>query len=134
MPAMSDVLENAILDLILSNTPLSSVGINAGVVYAALYLSSPTDANTGVEIGSGTGYARTQVIGFGAAANGTASNNYAVVFPTATSNWGTVTHFGLFDAPTGGNLLFHGQLTTPKIINAGDSFVFPVGNITLSID
>lgn len=131
---MSDVLENAILNLILSGTPLVNAGINTGVLYAALFLSSPTDTNTGTEIGSGVGYTRIQVLGFGSASNGTASNNYTVVFPTATGNWGTVTHFALFDAPTGGNLLFHGQLTTPKIINAGDSFVFPVGNITLSID
>ena len=135
MTAMSDVLENAVLDLLLRNTSLTASGINTGIFYAALFLSSPTDANSGSEIGiSGTGYKRTQILGFNTANNGSTSNNTSVVFDNATADWGTVTHFGIFDSPTGGNLLFHGTLTTPKVISAGDSFVFPVGNITISID
>jgi hypothetical protein len=32
------------------------------------------------------------------------TNGSAIAFPVATANWGTVVGFGLYDAPTGGNL------------------------------
>lgn len=134
MTAMSNVLENAVLNLILINAPLSAAGINNSTLFAALFTSEVTDENTGSEVGSGIGYARTLITSFNLAVNGSSSNSSLVSFPTATYNWGTVTHFGIFDSLTGGNLLFHGPLTSPKVVNAGDSFVFPVGNITISID
>lgn len=133
MTAMSDVLENAVLDLILRNTPISAAGINAGSIFAALFVTPTTDTGGGVEL-SGGGYSRAAVSGFTAPTSGSTSNSTAVSFPNATSSWGTVTHFALYDSASGGNLLFHGPLTTPKVVNAGDSFVFPVGNITISID
>lgn len=137
MAAMSDVLENAFLDLILRNVSLAASGITTGSVYAALF-TTPTSDTTGSggsgEEVSGGGYARTQITGFSVAADGNSSNSVTITFPSATSGWGTVTHFGLFDAATGGNLLFHGELTAPKVVNAGDSFVFPSGNITISLD
>ena len=133
MTAMSDVLENAVLDLILRNTPLSTAGISTGTVFAALFVTPTTDTGGGVEVVGG-GYTRVSVANFTVPASGSASNSTTATFPTALANWGTVTHFALFDAVSGGNMLFHGPLTTPKVVNAGDSFVFPVGNITISID
>lgn len=133
MTAMSDVLENAVLNLILNNTPLSAAGISSGTIFAALFTTPTTDTGGGVEV-SGGSYARTSVSGFTIPVSGSCSNSATVTFPPATAGWGTVTHFALFDAASGGNLLFHGPLTLPKIVNAGDSFILPVGNITLSID
>jgi len=133
MTAMSDVLENAVLDLILRSTPLSTAGISTGTVYAALFVTPTNDTGGGVEAAGGS-YSRVLVGGFSVPVSGSSSNTSTATFPSASAAWGTVTHFGLFDAVTAGNLLFHGPLTTPKVINAGDSFVFPVGNITISID
>jgi len=52
---------------------------------------------------------------------GQTSNNGAITFPSPTASWGTVTHFGIFDAASSGNLLFHGALTASKTINSGDA-------------
>ncbi|HVY71463.1 MAG TPA: hypothetical protein VHH73_16140, partial [Verrucomicrobiae bacterium] len=61
------------------------------------------------------------------------ANTSAVTFPAATpSGWGTLTHFGIFDASTGGNLLAWNPLTASKTIAAGDNPNFPIGAITVS--
>jgi hypothetical protein len=57
-----------------------------------------------------------------------------VVFPQATASWGTVVGFGLYDAASGGNLLYFNNLTTSKQIDSGDQLSFPAGNVTLSED
>jgi hypothetical protein len=61
---------------------------------------------------------------FGAPSNGVSTNSAAVEFDQATGSWGTITHMGLYDASTSGNLLFHGALTASKVIDAGDVFKF----------
>jgi len=133
MTAMADVLENAVLNHILNNVPLSTAGINTGSIFVALFVTPTDDTGGGVEVFGGS-YNRAPVSGFAAPVSGTTNNSTTVTFPNASANWGTVTHFALFDASTGGNMLFHGALTAPKVVNAGDSFVFPVGNITISMD
>lgn len=129
MAAMSNFLENEILNLV-----LRGIGYSGGsTVYAALYTTPTDDSGGGTEVAGG-GYARTTVPTFGPASGGVCSNSANVQFPAASASWGTVTHFALWDAPTGGNLLYHGELTAPKTINAGDTFVLPPGNITISHD
>jgi len=54
-----------------------------------------------------------------------------VTFPAPTAAWGTVTHFGVFDAATAGNALYYGDLTTARTINSGDSApTFAIGALT----
>lgn len=127
MAAMSDYLENAIINATLRGqayTPPSTV-------YLALYTSDPTDAKTGTEV-SGGAYAR-QSISFSAPVNGTASSSADVLFPVATAGWGTVTHIGILDAATGGNFLYHGQLTNNKTIAVDDQLKIAAGDITVSL-
>ena len=62
------------------------------------------------------------------------ANDGAVTFPAATASWGTVTHFGVFDASSTGNLLYWGALTTSKTIGSGDTASFAVGTLTVSLD
>ena len=42
-------------------------------------------------------------------------------------------NLGIFDNSTGGNLLWHGSLTTSKTVNDGDTLEFSIGNIDLTI-
>ena len=98
MAAFSDYLEGAVLDATLRNTSYSS----PSTVYLALFTSDPTDAGSGTEC-SGTGYAR-QAAAF-SRTGATASNSSAIEFPTAGGSWGTITHFGVLDASSSGNLL-----------------------------
>jgi len=128
MSKISNYLENVIINHFLRNTPTSS----PSAVYLALYTSDPTDADTGTEV-SGGSYAR-QAITFSAPSNGSTSNSSTITFPTATGNWGTITHIGIRDASSGGNLLFYGPLATSKTITTGDQFIVNSGNLTVTID
>jgi hypothetical protein len=128
MSALSNYLENALLNHVLKNTVMTQ----PASLNVALFTTDPTDAGTGTEV-AGNGYARRPVT-FGVASNGSASNNADVLFAVATGSWGTITHIGIYDAATGGNLLWHGALSTSKAIAINDQFKIASGNLTVSLD
>ena len=129
MAEFSNYLEDALINAVLRNTSYTS----PATVYVSLYTSDPTDADSGTEVStSGTGYARTAVT-FGAPSNGVSTNSADVTFPTATASWGTVTHIGIHDALTSGNLLFHTPLDTSKTIDSGDIFKITSGNLSVTL-
>ena len=129
MAALSDHAENLLLNYLMT----------AGSVtrptnwYVALYTAAPNDAGGGTEL-SGSGYAR-QSIAFDAATGtgGTTDNSADVVFTAAGGDWGTITHIGIHDAATSGNLLWHGAMSTSKTVTDGDSLQFSAGNVDLTI-
>ena len=127
MAEFSNYLENALVNAVLRNTAYTS----PTTVYVSLYTTDPTDADTGTEV-SGGSYARTAVT-FGAPSNGVTTNSADVTFPTATASWGTVTHIGIHDASTAGNLLFHTPLDTSKTIDSGDIFKITTGNLSVTL-
>jgi len=127
MAEFSNFLENALINAVLRNTTYTS----PATVYVSLYVSDPTDADTGTEV-SGGSYARTAVT-MGAPSNGVTTNSADVTFPTATASWGTVTHIGIHDASTSGNLLFHTPLDTSKTIDSGDIFKITSGNLSVTL-
>ena len=127
MAAMSDYLENALVNAVLRNTSYTSVA----TVYAALYTTATDDAGGGTEA-SGGSYARTS-IAFAAPSNGVTSNSGTVTFPTATASWGTATHMAIYDAAVAGNRLFHGALQVSKTIDSGDVFTFPTGQLQVTL-
>jgi hypothetical protein len=131
MSAMSDYLENKLIDLTLRGQAFTA----PATLYFGLHTGATTDAGGGTEVTGGS-YARVAVTaslanfaGTQAAASTTASsgtggvtsNNGSITFPAPTANWGTVTHWSVWDASTSGNMLFHGALTTSKTINNGDA-------------
>ena len=111
------------------------------VLGVALFTSNPAEDASGTEV-SGGAYARVQHNPADAnwdaisGTNGTTANTSTITFPTPSgANWGSVTHFGVFDAASGGNLLFYGALTTSTTINDGDAAPsFAAGALTFQID
>lgn len=101
-------------------------------VYIALYTDDPTDADAGTEVTGGS-YAR-QSAAFDVAAAGATANTSDITFPEATANWGTITHIGIRDALTAGNLLWHGSLSASKTINSGDTFKIKAGDLDVTLD
>lgn len=99
--------------------------------YLALFTAAPSDAGGGTEL-SGLGYAR-QAITFGAAASGVVSNTSTHTYTASGGSWGTVTHYGIFDAITTGNLLWHGALTTPRTIADTESLTVAAAAFTLTM-
>jgi hypothetical protein len=127
MAEMSNYLENALINVTLRNTAYTA----PTTVYVALYTSDPTDADTGTEVTGGS-YAR-QSATFGAPSNGASVTTADVTFPTCTVAWGTVTHIGIRDASTSGNLLYHTPLDVSKTIAAGDIFKITTGNLSVTL-
>lgn len=68
------------------------------------------------------------------AAGGTVVNAEPIEFPVAGSGPTIVTHWGLFTAATGGDLLEFGALTDSATIAAGVALRFPAGDLSREID
>ncbi|HNY80767.1 MAG TPA: hypothetical protein PKO46_21005 [Sedimentisphaerales bacterium] len=101
-------------------------------VYVALFVGDPEGAGTEV---SGNGYSRKQTAAadWNSASGGATSNAQALTFPQATGSWGTVDHFALYDAATGGNRTGSGALGEPKTIGSGDTASFAAGDLDVSL-
>ena len=127
MAEMSNYLENALVNATLRNTSYTSVA----TIYVALFTTDPTDAGSGTEV-TGGAYARTSVT-FAAPSNGASASSADVTFPTCTLTWGTVTHIGLYDASTSGNLLYYTPLDSSKLIETGDIFKIASGSLTVTL-
>ncbi len=127
MSEMSNDLETKLINATLRNTTYTS----PATVYLALYTTDPTDADSGTEV-SGGSYAR-QSVAFGAPSNGVTTNSSDISFPTATADWGTITHVGIRDASTGGNLMYYTALDASKTINSGDQFRVLAGNLSVTL-
>jgi hypothetical protein len=127
MAEFSNYLENALINVTLRATSYTA----PTTVYVALYTSDPTDADTGTEC-SGTSYAR-QSVTFSSPSNGATSNSAAVEFPQAGGSWGTITHIGIRDASTAGNLLYHTALDASKTIATGDVFRIASGSLSVTL-
>ena len=129
MAALSDHSENLLLNWLMTTDTVT----RPTAWYLALFTAAPSDSGGGTEV-SGSGYSR-QTIAFGTASGtgGTTSNTGDVSFTASGGSFGTVSHVGIFDASTGGNLLWHGALTASKTVADGDTLTFAVGNIDLTM-
>ena len=142
MSAMSDYLENSLIDQIFrgQTSPTTTT------LYVSLFTAAPDDTGGGTElVGQGydrvpvtsslTAWAGTQSSGSTTASSGTGgatSNNVEITFPEPSASWGQVTAFGVHDASSGGNLLFHGSLSINKTINEGDTVTLPAGSLAVT--
>ena len=127
MAALSDFAEDLLLDWAMTN----GAATRPTAWYVALFTAAPSDSGGGTEVSTGA-YAR-QSVTFSAASGGTTSNSGTVSFTASGASWGTITHVGIFDALTTGNLLWHGALTASKTIDDGDTLQFDAGNIDLTL-
>ena len=127
MAEFTDYAENKILNL------MRDVAWTEFAAYVALFTVAPSDAGGGTEV-SGGSYAR-QLAGLTAAAGagGTTSNAADITFPTATGDWGTVTHIAIMDADSGGNMIMHSVIDVEKIIGTGDVFKISAGDLDVTV-
>jgi hypothetical protein len=123
----SNYLETALINATLRNTSYTS----PVKVYLALYTADPTDAGTGTETTYG-GYARQEVT-FSEPVDGKSSNTTDILFPAVASGTPTITHIGIKDALTGGNLLYYAPLSSPKALKTGKQFIVTAGQLTVTL-
>lgn len=137
MTVLSDYLEDALLQLV-----FNKIAFSPPSTYVALFTTATGDDGSGTEV-SGGGYSRVQIFENASAStprwkNATddgavkkVENQEDVEFPTATADWGTVTHAAIIDAATGGSFLVHGPLSSQQTVGSGAVFRFLVGNLRI---
>jgi hypothetical protein len=124
---MSNYLANAVVNATVRNNSYTT----PPTAYLALFLSNPTKDGTGLEC-SGASYSR-EPITMNAPVDGLSRNTNDIEFSPATSSWGEITHVGIYDALSGGNLLYFTELVTTKNIEAGDIFKIALDNLSLQL-
>ena len=126
--SFSNYLETEILDHVFAGAAYTAPTTK----YLALFTAvADGEAGSVTEV-SGGGYAR-QTVAFTTSGN-TTSNNAAVEYPTATANYGTVTHVGVYDASSSGNLMAYAALSSNKTIETGDVFRVPSGDLDITLN
>lgn len=139
MGAFSTYLEVALLNHLFRATALTA----PTTLYVSLHTAAPDETGTPSNEVTGNAYDRVAVTcnttNWGApstaAGHSQTLNSGAIAFPTPTpSGWGTVTHVGMYDAATNGNLMFSGALTASKVINAGDTVQFAASALVIQLD
>jgi hypothetical protein len=133
MSGFSNYLENTLVEATLRGGQYTG-----GAVYVALFKTDPTDANSGAEL-TDASYVRqrahgsTVSDGFTVPSNGATSNARTLTFPAISGVQVTLTHWGIFDAQTGGNLLYHAPLQVSKTLDPSDVLSFPIGSLIVTL-
>ena len=127
MSEMSNYLENALINHTLRNSALSA----PSAVYVSLHTANPDEDASGAEL-SGSAYAR-QAATFAAPSNGVSTTSADINFPQATGSWGTVSHIGIWDASSSGNMLYYTALDASKTIATGDILKIAAGSLTVTL-
>lgn len=144
MSQLTDFAENKFVDAYLRAQSLGAPATQ----YHALFTAAPGETGGGTEA-SYTNYARvavtaslanwagTQSAGSTSASSGTggvSSNNASIAFPAPGSGPQTLTHFGMLDASSGGNLWHYGTLTNARTVNNGDAApTFAAAALTVTV-
>lgn len=134
MSAKSDYLENALLNYIFNAAAMPTL---TNGLFLALFTTATDDAAGGTEVTGGS-YARVNLArnttNFPTASGtaGSISNGGLISFPQATAAWGTITHFAIHDAASGGNRLYHGALTSSVAIATSDIFNIAIGALVVT--
>ena len=126
--SFTNFLETEILDHVFAGAAYTAPGTKYLALFTAI---ADGEAGSVTEL-SGSAYAR-QTVAFTTSGN-TTSNNAAVEFPTATGSWGTVTHVGVYDAASSGNLMAYATLSSSKAIATGDVFRVPSGDLDITLN
>jgi|APHM01.1.fsa_nt_gi hypothetical protein len=140
MSAFNNYLQQALRDHFKNGTQLPLQDTYLGI-------ATQDPGETGSLIGEPTGawYSRQQINTTGgatptftSAATGTGFENaQTVLFPTATTTPGSVSHFFLITTTTGGtgqNMLFYTSADTARSIASGDEPKFSAGNVQFTFD
>jgi len=129
MGSISDFAENKLLDHLLNGVTYTP----PTTVFLGLSTTNPLDDASGLSEPAGGGYARKTIV-FGAAAGRAIAQNALVQFDEVTVDWGLVSHYALFDAVAGGNMLAHGELDQAKNVVTGNNPSVDAGEVVISFN
>lgn len=102
--------------------------------YIGLSASEPIDGICdGEPSANGTGYSRVELDSLSIPENGVIHNNNAISFDESLANWGLMTHYVVYDAKTGGNLLFYGTLSINRSVEANTIITIKAGELSITL-
>jgi len=129
MSAFSDYAEDKIAKWVAGSTTMPAVGSR----YLGLFSSNPTDTGSGgTEVTTTIRSAGRVAISFAAPVDGVLLNSAEINFGNSEHDT-SVSHFGIFDAASSGNLLVHGALNNPKTISTSDVVKFAAGALSVTV-
>ena len=137
MSGFSTHLAQKIINHFYRNIPQTATS----ATYLALFVADPTDDNVTANEVSAAWYARQLIASWTAPQQQDDfvyfSNSNELRFNAVTGNAITLTHYGIYDALSSGNLLDSGLLvnssgiTTPRTLNEDDVFVIKANELVL---
>jgi len=113
-----------------------SLGLDATNVWIALATTASDSTFTEATYGSYARVAMNRTSGsnvFTVSGN-SVTNDGTITFPTSSGTANTITHFGIMDAASSGNVILWGEVAPNLIINNGDPVVFAAGQFTATLD
>lgn len=138
MSAASNYTEDNIINALLRGVAFAQ----ASTIYVGLHTSDPTDAGGNeVTLAAFPAYERLDAAkggaissGWTASSNGVSKNANQLIYPVHDGGGDiTVTHFALYDAATGGNMLVHAPLNTARTLSPGDVYVIDPQQLTVQL-
>lgn len=133
MAGKSTYLQNKLLNWLKG----TAMGSSPTALYVGLFTADPTDAGSLTnEVTTTIRTAGRVAATFGnistSSGTGSMSNSAAVGFGSAAGvPSGAVTHFGIFDAVSAGNMLYSAALDTPRTITLGADVSFAIGALAI---
>lgn len=127
----SEYASKAILEHALSKTSWTM----PSYCYVALFNGNPFGTGTELDGATATDYARQEIqassLNSATFSEPTAevTNSVAISFGTAGNDWGTITHWAIYDADTSGNMIFAAPLEAARSVLSGDTIQFPIGGL-----
>lgn len=82
---------------------------------------------------SNSGYKRVKLENLSEPADGVITNEQAISFDESTANWGTMSHFVIYNALEAGNLLMYDTLSTPRNVEAATIVTIKANSLTLTL-
>lgn len=121
---LAESVRNSFLNALCRNTSYANAA-----VWAKLHTGAPGSAGTSNAAGETT----RQQVTFGSVASGGAISNTAAAAWTSVSTSETYTHISLWTASSAGTFLGEAALTQSKVVNSGDNFSIPTGDLDVQI-
>jgi hypothetical protein len=109
-------------------------------LYVALCFSEPDVGSDGTTLAAieptGGSYARMSIArssaAWGVADQGISPSTVTLTFPTATADWGIITHYALCTASSAGQVLGFGLFSYQQRVMSGDILVIDPGGISMA--
>lgn len=103
--------------------------------YIGLSKTEPTVAGvcTGEPSTSGTGYSRVLLNNLSAPSKGIIKNTSAISFNESILDWGVMKYYVVYDAQSGGNLLFFGDLSMQRTVEPNTVVTIKTGELSIEL-